>query len=328
MEIAIIGASGYTGGELMRLLLTHSQATVTCATSRTLNGKPVDAIHPHLKGLIDLTFSNPAIDKIDADFVFLAVPHTVAMQYGGKLRDQGIRVVDLSADYRLPREMYEQVYGVAHTNYFPVPYGLTELHRDEVKNATFVANPGCFPTGATLAAAPLAPYARTIIFDSKTGVSGAGNTVTETTHYPNVADTITPYKWTRHRHLSEMQMEISRLGSKATCYFTPHLVPVNRGILTTAHILLSEAMDQKEAENLYRRFYQEMHFVRYQKPSLAAVRGSNFCDVSVESEGVRIVAISAIDNLVKGASGQAIQNMNLMCGFAEDDGLKGAGLLP
>jgi N-acetyl-gamma-glutamyl-phosphate reductase len=328
MEIAIIGASGYTGGELMRLLLTHSTATVTCATSRSLAGRPVDAVHPHLKGLIDLTFSNPAIDEIDADFVFLAVPHTVAMQYGGAFRDQGIRVVDLSADYRLPRELYEKVYGVAHKNYFPVPYGLTELHREEVMNATFVANPGCFPTGATLAAAPLAAYAKAIVFDSKTGVSGAGNAVTETTHYPNVADTITPYKWTQHRHLYEMQMEMSRLGFRATCYFTPHLVPVNRGILTTAHILLVEPMDQKQAENLYRKFYQGMHFVRYQKPSLAAVRGSNFCDISVESEGTRIVAISAIDNLVKGASGQAIQNMNLMCGFAEDDGLKGAGVLP
>jgi N-acetyl-gamma-glutamyl-phosphate reductase len=328
MDIAIIGASGYTGGELIRLLLTHSTATVRYATSRKLEGTPVDAVHPHLKGLIDLTFSNPAADEIDADFVFLAVPHTVAMQYGGKLREQGIRVVDLSADYRLPREMFEKVYGVTHADYFVVPYGLTELHREEVKNASFVANPGCFPTGATLAAAPLASYAETIIFDSKTGVSGAGNTVTDITHYPNVADNITPYKWTRHRHLSEMQMEISRLGSHAKCYFTPHLVPVNRGILTTAHILLTEPLNQKEVENLYRKFYQDMHFVRYQKPALAAVRGSNFCDISVESEGERVVAISAIDNLVKGASGQAIQNMNLMCGFAEDDGLKGSGVLP
>jgi N-acetyl-gamma-glutamyl-phosphate reductase len=328
MDIAIIGASGYTGGELMRLLLTHSTATVTCATSRSLAGTPIDAVHPHLKGLIDLTFSNPAIGEIDADFVFLAVPHTVAMQYAGKLRDQGIRVVDLSADYRLPRETYEKVYGVPHTDYFSAPYGLPELHRNEVKNATFVANPGCFPTGAVLAAAPLAPYAKAIIFDSKTGVSGAGNTVTETTHYPNVADNISPYKWTRHRHLSEIQMEISRLGSQAKCYFTPHLVPVNRGILTTAHVLLTEPMVQNDVENLYRKFYQGMYFVRYQNPSLAAVRGSNFCDVSVESEGGRVVAISALDNLVKGASGQAIQNMNIMCGFVEDDGLKGSGVLP
>jgi N-acetyl-gamma-glutamyl-phosphate reductase len=250
------------------------------------------------------------------------------MQYGGKLRERGIRVVDLSADYRLPKEVFETVYGVPHTDYFHVPYGLTELHGDEVKNATFVSNPGCFPTGATLAVAPLAPKATMIIFDSKTGVSGAGNTVTKTTHYPNVADNISPYKWTRHRHLAEMQMEVSRLGSKAKCYFTPHLVPVNRGILTTAHILLSEPISQNEAEDLYRTYYRGMRFIRYQKPSLAAVRGSNFCDVAVESEGDRVVAITAIDNLVKGASGQAIQNMNLMCGFSEDDGLREGGMLP
>ncbi|MDD1673666.1 MAG: N-acetyl-gamma-glutamyl-phosphate reductase, partial [Methanomicrobiales archaeon] len=188
MEIAIIGASGYTGGELLRLLLTHSTADVTCATSRKLSGTPVDAEHPHLKGQIDLTFSNPTVDDIDADFAFLAVPHTVAMQYGGRLRERGIRVVDLSADYRLPKEVFEKVYGTPHTDYFTVPYGLTELHRDEVKNAKFVSNPGCFPTGATLAAAPLATRAHTIVFDSKTGVSGAGNAVTSSTHYPNVAD--------------------------------------------------------------------------------------------------------------------------------------------
>lgn len=328
MKIAIIGASGYTGGELLRLLLTHSRTEVIYATSRKLAGKPVTVEHPHLKGLIDLTFSNPSVNDIDAELAFLAVPHTVAMNYGGKLRERGIKVVDLSADYRLPKDVYERVYGLTHTNYFPVPYGLPELHREEVIQADFVSNPGCFPTGATLAAAPLARYAREIIFDSKTGVSGAGNTVSEVTHYPNVADNIGPYKWTRHRHLAEMQMEISRLGSNATCYFTPHLVPVNRGILTTAHILLREPMEQKEVEGLYQRYYLGKRFVRYQKPSLAAVRGSNFCDVMVESEGERVVAVSAIDNLVKGASGQAIQNMNLMCGFAEDDGLKGAGVLP
>lgn len=328
MEIAIIGASGYTGGELIRLLLTHSSAEVTCATSRKLAGKQVDTIHPHLRGQIDLKFENPGVDDVDADFVFLAVPHTVAMNYGGRLHQRGIKVVDLSADYRLPKEVYERVYGVTHTDYFTVPYGLTELHSEEVRNANFVSNPGCFPTGAALAAAPLAREARFIVFDSKTGVSGAGNIVSDTTHYPNVADNIGPYKWTRHRHLAEMKMELARLGSQAKCYFTPHLVPVNRGILTTAHILLKESMEQKEVEGLYMKFYQGMHFIRYQMPSLAAVRGSNFCDIAVESEGDRIVAISAIDNLVKGASGQAIQNMNLMCGFDEDDGLKGVGILP
>jgi len=328
MKIAIIGASGYTGGDLIRLLLSHPSAEVVIATSRKLEGKRVDSVHPHLKGLTDLLFQNPTVDRMDADFALLAVPHTAAMGYVRGLLERGMKVVDLSADYRLPKEVYEKTYGVPHTDYFPAPYGLTELHRAEVKGASFVANPGCFPTGATLAAAPLATKAKAVIFDSKTGVSGAGNSPSAVTHYPAVADNINPYKWTRHRHLAEMKQEIARLGSKAGVYFTPHLVPVNRGILTTAHILLSEPMEQKEVEALYRKAYEKEFFVRLQQPNLAAVRGTNFCDIAVESEGERVVVASAIDNLGKGASGQAIQNMNLMCGFPEQEGLRGAGVLP
>ncbi|MDD1718581.1 MAG: N-acetyl-gamma-glutamyl-phosphate reductase [Methanoregulaceae archaeon] len=328
MKIAIIGASGYTGGELLRLLLLHPKAEVVCATSRRLAGTPVEKEHPHLKGLIDLDFGNPKTDEIDADFAFLAVPHTAAMEYASGLLDRGIKSVDLSADYRLPKDIYEEVYGVKHTGYFECPYGIPELHRKSCANADFVANPGCFPTGATLAAAPLAKYAHTIIYDSKTGVSGAGDNPSATTHYPNVGDNVNAYKWTTHRHLAEMRMEVRRLGSQAMVYFTPHLVPVNRGILTTAHILLREPMVQEEVERLYRKYYEKEYFVRYQKPVLAAVRGSNFCDLMVESEGLRVVVVSAIDNLVKGASGQAIQNMNVMCGFDEREGLRSAGMLP
>jgi len=328
MKIAIIGASGYAGGELIRLLAYHSAAKVVCATSRTLAGTPLDQVQPHLKGFTDLKFENPAVDAIDADVAFLAVPHTAAMTYAGKLLSRGIKVIDLSADYRLPKEVFEKVYGVPHTDYFCAPYGIPEIHRKEIIGAKFTANPGCFPTGATLAAAPLAKLAHTIIFDSKTGVSGAGDNPSATTHYPNVGDNVGPYKLTTHRHLAEMKQEIACLGSKANVYFTPHLVPVNRGILTTAHILLNEPLGQKEVEKLYHDYFKGEYFIRYQKPILAAVRGSNFCDITVESEGSRVVAISAIDNLVKGASGQAIQNMNLMCGFKEQDGLTGAGILP
>lgn len=328
MKIAIIGATGYTGGELMRLLLSHSRAEVTCVTSRSMAGKKVADVHPHLRGFLDLAFTNPKAEDIDADVAFLAVPHTAAMAYARPLLDRGIRVVDLSADYRLAREVYERVYGVTHTDYFPAPYGIPEIHRDECRNAHFIANPGCFPTGATLAAAPLAALAHTIIFDSKTGVSGAGDNPSATTHYPNVGDNVNPYKWTSHRHLAEMEQEVSRLGSKARVYFTPHLVPVNRGILTTAHILLAEPLTQAEVEKRYREYYKGEYFVRLQNPVLAAVRGTNFCDIRAEAGGDRIVVASAIDNLVKGASGQAIQNMNLMCGLDEKDGLTHAGLLP
>ncbi len=328
MDIAIIGASGYAGGDLIRLLLAHSKARLVCATSRKLAGKPVCSMHPQFKGLVDLEFSNPDPGDLDADLAFLAVPHTAAMTYAGPLLSHGIKVIDLSADYRLPKEVFEKVYGVPHTDYFSAPYGIPELRRDTYRNAEFVSNPGCFPTGATLAAAPLARYAHTVIYDSKTGVSGAGDNPSATTHYPNVGDNVNPYKWTSHRHLAEMKQELASLGSRAKCYFTPHLVPVNRGILTTAHILLDNPMAQEDAEELYRKFYEKEFFVRLQNPMLAAVRGTNFCDIRVESEGERVVAVSAIDNLGKGASGQAIQNMNIICGFDEREGLTGAGLLP
>lgn len=328
MDIAIIGASGYAGGDLIRLLLGHSRARVSFVTSRKLAGKPVESIHPQFKGLLDLEFSNPSPKDLEADVAFLAVPHTAAMAYARPLLSRGIKVIDLSADYRLPKEIFEKVYGVPHTDYFTAPYGIPELRRDSYRDADFVSNPGCFPTGATLAAAPLARYAHTVIYDSKTGVSGAGDNPSATTHYPNVGDNVNPYKWTSHRHLAEMKQELASLGSHAKCYFTPHLVPVNRGILTTAHILLKEPIGQEEVELLYRNYYEGEFFVRLQNPVLAAVRGTNFCDIRVESEGDRVVAVSAIDNLGKGASGQAIQNMNIICGFDERDGLTGAGLLP
>jgi N-acetyl-gamma-glutamyl-phosphate reductase len=323
MDIAIIGASGYAGGDLMRLIALHPHAELVCATSRKLEGTPVKKDQPHLNGFIDLDYTNPGVDAVDADVVFLAVPHTVAMQYAGSLHSRGIKTIDLSADYRLPQTIYEEVYGVTHTAYFDAPYGIPELHRKEIRGTSFVANPGCFPTGATLAAAPVADLAKTIIYDSKTGVSGAGDTVSETTHYPNVADNINPYKWTAHRHLPEMQLEISRLGSRASVHFTPHLVPVTRGILTTAHIITERPVTAEEIRVRYKHLYQNEPFIRLQTPKLGNVRGTNFCDIAFEVEegGMRIVAVSAIDNLMKGAAGQAVQNMNIICGLEETEGL-------
>ena len=330
MDIAIVGASGYAGGDLIRLLLTHKEANIVCATSRKLAGTPVTKDHIHLKNLIDIDYTNPDIDDIDADFAFLAVPHTAAMQYAGKLKERGIKTVDFSADYRLPQDVYEKTYGVEHTAYFKAPYGLPELHREEIRKADFVANPGCFPTGATLSAAPMAKFAETIIYDSKSGVSGAGDSVSETTHYPNVDENINPYKITVHRHVPEMRQEMAFLGSSASVYFTPHLLPAIRGIITTAHILLKEPMTEEEIAKAYEEFYKDEHFVRLQKAKLGGVRGSNFCDINweLEADGRRLVAVSAIDNLVKGAAGQAVQNMNIMCGFDEIEGIRMPGMFP
>ena len=328
MQVTIIGASGYAGGELIRLLLMHPNTEITAATSRSLAGKSITSQHPHLTGLTSLSFTNPDLATIDCDIAFLAVPHTQAMEYVNPLLERGIKVIDLSADYRLPKETYEETYGISHTAYQKAPYGLCELHRDEIKNASLIANPGCFPTGATLAAAPLAKEASLVIYDSKSGVSGAGDNPSSTTHYPNVGDTLTAYKITTHRHLPEMRQELAGLGSGAACYFTPHLIPANRGILTTAHIMLHEPLDQEEVEKRYHEFYKDEYFVRMQRPSLSHVRGSNFCDITVEVQDKRVVAVSAIDNLVKGAAGQAIQNMNIMCGFSEQTGISHAGMSP
>jgi len=328
MQVTIIGASGYTGGELIRLLLTHPNIEITAATSRSLAGQKITNRHPHLAGLTDLIFTNPEISTIDCDIAFLAVPHTQAMGYVTPLLEQGIKIIDLSADYRLPKTIYEETYGVSHTAYQEAPYGLCELHRDEIRNASLIANPGCFPTGATLAAAPLAKEASLIIYDSKSGVSGAGDNPSKTTHYPNVADTLTAYKITTHRHTPEMRQELSKLGSQAACYFTPHLLPANRGILTTAHIMLPEPMEQEDVEKRFREFYKNEYFIRLQSPSLSHVRGSNFCDITVEVQDHRVVSVSAIDNLVKGAAGQAIQNMNIMAGYREQAGLSHAGMNP
>ncbi|HJJ42238.1 MAG TPA: N-acetyl-gamma-glutamyl-phosphate reductase [Methanocorpusculum sp.] len=330
MDIAIVGASGYAGGDLIRLLLSHKEANIVCATSRKLCGKKISDDHIHLKKLIDLEYTNPDVEDIDADFAFLAVPHTAAMKYAGKLKSRGIKTVDFSADYRLPLDIYEKTYGVKHTDYFQAPYGLPELHRSEIKNAVFTANPGCFPTGATLAAAPAAKLAETIIYDSKSGVSGAGDSVSETTHFPNVDENISPYKITTHRHLPEMRLQAKYLGSSAKVYFTPHLLPAIRGILTTAHIILKEPTDIETVKKLYEYFYKDEYFVRLQTAKLGGVRGSNFCDINfeLEDDGKRLVAVSAIDNLVKGAAGQAIQNMNIMCGFKENEGLSVPGMFP
>ncbi|MBQ4596826.1 MAG: N-acetyl-gamma-glutamyl-phosphate reductase [Methanocorpusculum sp.] len=330
MDIAIVGASGYAGGDLIRLLLTHKEANIVCATSRKLAGTPVTKDHIHLKNLIDIEYTNPDVNDIDADFAFLAVPHTAAMQYAGQLNERGIKTVDFSADYRLPLDVYEKTYGVTHTAYFKAPYGLPELHREEIAKADFVANPGCFPTGATLAAAPMAKFAETIIYDSKSGVSGAGDSVSETTHYPNVDENINPYKITVHRHVPEMRQEMAFLGSSASVYFTPHLLPAIRGIITTAHILLKEPMTKEEVAAAYEEFYKDEHFVRLQHAKLGGVRGSNFCDINweLEADGRRLVAVSAIDNLVKGAAGQAVQNMNIMCGFDESEGIRMPGMFP
>jgi N-acetyl-gamma-glutamyl-phosphate reductase len=336
LDIGIIGASGYTGGELMRLLLNHPQAKIELATSRKLVGQKVSATHRHLKDMVDLQFENPGPQEIKdrCDVVFVAVPHGTAMGIVPQLLDDKVKVIDLSADYRLKTDVFEKVYGIKHLDPRNVVYGIPELH-PEVKHEKFIANPGCFPTGASLAAAPLAQVSmiESVVFDSKTGVSGAGIEPSLASHYPNMAENVQPYKLTTHRHLAEFTQELQRLDNFLTkISFTPHIIPSVRGILTTAHIFTKGNLTKYDVMDLYAEMYQDKPFVRVVDgvPSLSAVRGSNFCDIGfeVDSRNNRVVVISAIDNLVKGASGQAIQNMNLMCGLGETTGLWMSGVGP
>ena len=336
INAGIIGASGYTGGELMRLLLNHPEVNVIVATSRKLAGTDVSDTHPHLRGFLDLEFQNVTPEEVRSrcDVVFVAVPHGTAMNIVPELIDGKTKVIDLSADYRLKIDVFESVYRLKHKDPREAVFGLPELH-PEVADQTLIANPGCFPTGATLAAAPLAKAGliSSVVFDSKSGITGAGVEPTQTSHYPNMAENVQAYKLTTHRHVAEFVQELNRLDNSLTnISFTPHVVPSCRGILTTAHIFTKEKLTPDDVRSLYEKMYANKPFVRVIKgiPTLGAVRGSNFCDIGfeVDKHNNRVVVVSAIDNLVKGASGQAIQNMNLMCGFDETEGLCNAATFP
>ncbi|MBP2201775.1 N-acetyl-gamma-glutamyl-phosphate reductase [Methanococcus voltae] len=347
VSVSIIGGTGYTGSELLRLLANHSKIeAIEHITSRKESGNSILKIHPHLKsmGYDNLCFEDIALDKIDSDVVFCATPHGASMNIVPKLHEKGIKVIDLSGDYRFEDiSMYEEWYNLKHTGKLNAVYGLPELHRELIKKADLIANPGCFPTGAILSIAPLVEKGiieERVIFDSKTGVSGAGVEPSQTTHYPNVNENIKPYKITNHRHTPEIEKELNKLvevsNKPVKVSFTPHLAPFTRGILTTAHIYLKEnSLDITQAEivEIYTKFYKKEHFVRVydeEMVSLTGVRGSNFCDIAgfeIDRNG-RLVMVSAIDNLVKGASGQAIQNMNIILGFDEKEGINYCGLKP
>ncbi len=332
MKVGVIGASGYTGSELLRILATHPHAEVVAASSRRFEGKEIWRVHRFLKGFYDLKFCSPELRNFeDCDIVFTAVPHGEAMNYVPQLLDAGVKVVDLSADYRLDRETYERVYGIEHKAYREAAYGLTEIHREEIAKSDLVANPGCYPTATILAVAPLAEMELidAVIFDCKSGITGAGERPSGFTHYPNLHESIVPYKITEHRHYYEMLQELRRYQQDIRIHFTPQVFPGSRGILATAHVLLRGELSGDEAYDIYEKFYEGCYFVRLQEEvSLSQVRGSNFCDIALFAARDRLVAVAAIDNLVKGASGQAVQNMNVMFGLSEEVGLATPPLFP
>lgn len=345
-KIGIVGASGYSGSELLRFLVNHPGGlSVELATSETYAGQRVDRVLPHLRGFINLKFEPLDIDSLNdrVDVVVLAVPHKVAMTYAPKIIAQGLRVVDFSADYRLyDAETYSDWYDVEHTSAELMKnavYGLPERYREKIREAQLVANPGCYPTSAILATMPLLNNRMieldSIIVDSKSGISGAGPKPKDTTHFPNRESNLIAYNIGKHRHTPEIEQELSAVaGETVSVTFTPHLVPMTRGILSTVYARLKQPQDTDTLLETYSTFYQHEPFIQVldkdEYPQTKSVLGSNYCHIGVDTDKrtQRIVAMAAIDNLGKGAAGAAVQNLNLMFGNDETDGLKTPGLMP
>jgi N-acetyl-gamma-glutamyl-phosphate reductase len=333
-RVAIIGAAGYTGLELIRILLRHPEVEITALADR-LEGQPhVGTIHPSLIGRLDLRLESltPAEIVARAECVFCCLPHGVSATMVPQLLDGGVKVIDLSADYRLKDpESYAHWYNQKHPDpdrLGKVAYGLPELFREEIRGSRLVANPGCFPTSAILPLAPLLKNGliepRGIIIDSKTGVSGAGRTPKLTTHYPECNESVSAYNIGRHRHTPEIDQILSRIaGQTVEVIFSPHLIPMDRGILTTTYSVPTRELTEEELLQTLREFYKEEPFVRV-VPHLPATKDSmntNFCDITARIVRGRVVTISCLDNLIKGASGAAVQNFNIVYDYPETLGL-------
>ena len=345
LNVAIVGASGYTGVELIRILHRHPEVAVTCLTSEQSSGKSVSDVFPSLRGRCDLMLENlePLRVAEKGDIIFTALPHKTAMEVVPTFLKLGKKVIDLSADYRLSDPaVYEKWYEshIDPANLKRAVYGLPEIRRTKIKKSKLTANPGCYPTSIILGLAPLLKTGLIelagIIADSASGVSGAGRAGKVESLYCEVNEGYKAYSVGGvHRHTPEIEQELSLLaGADIKITFTPHLLPMDRGILSTIYCMPKKGTTTDELVKLYSEFYNGEPFVRILPrgalPSTAFVRGSNFCDIAPILDGRtgRIIIISAIDNLVKGASGQAVQNMNLMCGFPDTMGLEGLALFP
>ncbi len=341
-KIGIIGATGYTGSELVRLLHSHPNVEISIITSETYAGQKFSDIHPQFKAIVDIKLEKAdKIKSINPDLVFLALPHGVSMEYVKDLANEDIKIIDLSGDFRLPTKgLYEAWYDKKHS--YPegidqAIYGLPELFRDEIMKAKLIANPGCFPTGAIVAAAPLVKEgivdSKHLIFDSKTGLTGAGVKPKLVTHYSNVNENFKAYGVKTHRHTVEIQETLSKIGKEdATIQFTPHLLPVDRGILTSVYAIPTQNITSDDLIKIYQNHYEKEPFIRLldTNPEIKNIRGTNYIDIYpvYDERTNHIMIFSAIDNLVRGAAGQAIQNMNLMLELEESTALNTIPLRP
>ena len=326
-KVSIIGATGYAGAELLRILHNHPEAEVVHITSESHAGEAISDIYPHLKGIYDqklMSMKDMETIGQDSDFVFIGLPHGHAMKVGKALDNMPTRIIDLGADYRFnDTDIYEAWYKVPHTHKdAPRVYGLAELNREQIKDAKIIGNAGCYTTASILALAPLAKHhlidVNTIIIDAKSGVSGAGRSAKQANHFPELYDSFKAYGVATHRHTPEIEQAITELSGESTVLnFTPHLVPMSRGILSTCYAKLKEGVTDDMVTAAYEMLYGKEHFIRLLGlggyPATKNVRGSNYCDLGwhVDSRTNRVIVLSAIDNLVKGAAGQAVQNFNI-----------------
>jgi N-acetyl-gamma-glutamyl-phosphate reductase len=338
LRAAIIGSTGYGGVELIRLLLTHPHVAITSVISSSSAGVPIADGYPHLNQILTDKLDGIDIEQIrgKADVVFIAAPHGVATELAPKLLDAGLKVIDISGDFRLKSgETYEAWY--KHKPADPAyveraVYGLSEVFGEEVRGAEFISNPGCYPTATLLGLVPLVAKGwidlKSIIVDAKSGVSGAGRGLSQLVHYSEINENFLAYKVNKHQHTPEIEQVLGRVaGEEVITTFTTHLVPMTRGILSTIYAQLKEPRTEEEVLELYRSYYEGRRFVRIRDkgkyPATKEVWGSNYCDIglSVDPRTGRLTVISVIDNVVKGAAGQAVQNLNLMMGWDEATGL-------
>ncbi len=338
LRVGVVGATGYTGEELVRLLVRHPEIEITYTSGKEDREVKIQDIFPYLKNKLDLecrAFSaDEAMDK--CDFIFLSLPHTISMQYAPIFLKAGKKVVDISADYRLKdTKIFEKYYRVAHKdlpNLKQAVYGLPEINREKIRAARLVANPGCYPTGSILGLLPGVKRnifdANTIQIDAKSGVTGAGRKADKATGFSEVNESFKAYKLFEHQHVPEINQELSRAVKKdIEVVFVPHLLPVNRGILSTIYVKLAKKTNTKALVDVYKKFYAGEPFVKVYEngflPELKNVVNTNFCDIGlrVNEDKKLAVIVTVIDNLDKGAAGQAVQNMNIMQGFEETSGL-------
>ena len=342
LRASVAGASGYAGGELVRWLSRHPRVELAHLTAFREQGRPLADVFPNLRGFTTQTLNGTSWADMasDSDVVFLALLDGAAIEAAPTLLEAGARVVDLGADFRLKEPAaYLRWYGAEHGAadlLGEAVYGLPEANREAVRSARLVANPGCYPTAAALALLPLVATGLVkgpVIVDAKSGVSGAGRNPSAATHFAEVNENVRPYKLGEHRHGPEMEQTLALAGTPVSIYFAPHLAPMTRGILATCYAPLTGELPLEELLSLYQDAYRDEPFVRVldtELPQTKATLGSNFCDIAVRVDPERrlAVAVAAIDNLVKGAAGQAIQNMNLMFGFPETEGLWAPAIYP